>query len=59
MKIIKYYHYINGDIFMEEILWKLFKRTGDIKYYLLIKKFGSVSDESNKSRRNSSRRTKL
>lgn len=52
---MKYYHYINGDIFMEEILWKLFKKTGDIKYYLLIKELGSVKNENNKSRRTCSR----
>ena len=44
---------------MEEILWKLFKKTGDIKYYLMIKKLGSVKNEDNKDRGNSSRGTKL
>ncbi len=40
---------------MEELLWELFKKTGDIKYFLLIKELGSVVDESNKGKRNSSR----
>ena len=44
---------------MEEILWKLFKKTGNIKYFILIKKLGSVSNEDNKNRRNGNRRTKL
>jgi hypothetical protein len=44
---------------MEEILWKLFKKTGNIKYYLLIKKLGSESYENDQGRRNSNRRTKL
>lgn len=44
---------------MEKILWELFKKTGDIKYYLLIKELGSEVNENNKSRRPSSRRTKL
>jgi hypothetical protein len=41
---------------MEEILWKLFKKTGNIKYYLMIKELGSVDNENNKDRRNSSKR---
>ena len=44
---------------MDELLWKLFKKTGNIKYFLLIKKLGSVNNEDNKNRGNSSRRTKL
>ena len=44
---------------MEEILWKLFKETGDIKYYLMLKKTGSGSNGDKKDRRNSNRRTKL
>jgi len=40
---------------MEEILWRLFKKTGNIKYYLLIKKLGSENNEDNKNRRNSNR----
>jgi hypothetical protein len=44
---------------MEDLLWKLFKETGDIKYYILIKKLGSVKNENKKDRGNSSRRTKL
>ena len=46
-------------IFMEELLWKLFKKTGDIKYYLMIKELGCVKDENNKNRSNNNRRTKL
>ena len=44
---------------MEKILWELFKKTGNIKYYLLIKELGSVKDEDNKDRGNCSRRAKL
>lgn len=44
---------------MEKILWELFKKTGDIKYYLLIKELGSEMNENNKGRGISSRRTKL
>lgn len=52
---MNYYHYINGDIFMEKLLWELFKKTGNINYYLLIKELGSVNYEDYKKRRNSSR----
>ena len=44
---------------MEEILWKLFKKTGDIKYYLMLKKAGCDNNENKKSRGNNNRRTKL
>jgi hypothetical protein len=44
---------------MEEILWQLFKKTGNIKYFLMIKELGSVEDEDKKNRGNSSRGTKL
>ena len=40
---------------MEKILWELFKKTGDIKYYLLIKELGSVNNENDKNRGNNSR----
>ena len=40
---------------MEKLLWNLFKKTGNIKYYLMIKELGSVKDENKKDRRNSSR----
>ena len=40
---------------MEDLLWEIFKKTGDIKYYLLVKKIGSVNSGSNKDRRNSNR----
>lgn len=29
---------------MNEIIWKLFKETGDIKYYLLLKNINKRSD---------------
>lgn len=44
---------------MEEILWQLFKKTGNIKYFLMIKELGSVEDEDKENRGNSSRGTKL
>lgn len=44
---------------MEKVLWELFKKTGDIKYYLLIKELGSEKNEINKGRRISSKRAKL
>ena len=44
---------------MEKLLWELFKKTGDIKYYLMIKELGSVKNENNKNRRNSDKRAKL
>ena len=40
---------------MEELLWKMFKETGDIRYYLLAKKIGSV-DSGNRKERGSSNR---
>lgn len=40
---------------MEEILWEMFKKTGDIKYYLFIRKLGSVESGNRKGRRNSNR----
>lgn len=39
---------------MNEILWNLFKKTGDIKYYLLIKHIEGEVDEITKSRGNNS-----
>ena len=44
---------------MDKLLWKLFKETGDIKYYLMMKKAGSGSNENKKSRGNNNKRTKL
>ena len=42
---------------MKDILWKLFKETGDIRYYNLFSKIeGSKKDANNKSRRNSIKR---
>ncbi len=40
---------------MEKLLWSLFKKTGNIKYYLMIKELGSVENENKKSRGNNSR----
>lgn len=39
-----------------EIVWNLFKKTGDIKYYLMAKKIEGEQDARNKeSRRNRNR----
>lgn len=35
---------------MNEILWDLFKKTGDIKYYLLIKRFEGENNEVTEDR---------
>lgn len=40
---------------MENILWEMFKKTGDIKYYLFIKKLGSVDNGNRETRGNSNR----
>ena len=42
---------------MNEIIWKLFKETGDIKYYLLLKKIDKRSDvnEDRRSRGNNNK----
>lgn len=39
---------------MNDVIWRLFKQTGDIKYYLLLKKMNQRSDEDEDrgSRRN-------
>ena len=42
---------------MSELLWKMFKETGDIKYYLLAKRLGSAENEDNDSRGNSTERS--
>lgn len=39
---------------MNEILWSLFRKTGDIKYYLLIRQIEGEVDETTKSRGNNS-----
>lgn len=39
---------------MEKLLWEMFKKTGDIRYYLFIKKIGSVDSGDSKNRGNSS-----
>ncbi len=38
---------------MSELLWKMFKETGDIKYFLLARRLGSVSSDNKDSRGNS------
>ena len=42
---------------MNEIIWKLFKETGDIKYYLLLKNIDKRSDvdEDRRSRGNNNK----
>lgn len=33
-----------------DIIWRLFEKTGDIKYFLLFKKLEVVNDETNNRR---------
>lgn len=40
---------------MENVAWKLFKKTGDIKYFLLAKRLEGVDVATKKDSRNSSR----
>lgn len=40
---------------MEQILWNLFQKTGDIKYFLLAKKIERKIDGTKENRRNSSK----
>lgn len=35
---------------MQQLLWELFQKTGDIKYYLLVKRIESEIDGSKKNR---------
>lgn len=51
-------HYNNGDI-MEELVWEIFKKTGDIRYYLLTKNLEGDINANKKSRGNSNKRNKL
>ena len=37
---------------MNDILWKLFKNTGDLKYYLLMKEIEKDEDRENKRNNN-------
>lgn len=46
-------------IVMEKLLWEMFKKTGDIKYYLFIKRLGSETFEDSKDKRNSNRGTSI
>lgn len=41
---------------MEDVLWKIFKKTGDIKYYLFLKEIGSEKNGNNDSRGNGDKR---
>lgn len=34
---------------MEHYLWELFKKTGDLRYYLLMKEMETVVDDDNKN----------
>ena len=40
---------------MDNVIWKLFKKTGNIKYFLLAKKLEGVSSADKKDNRNSNR----
>jgi len=40
---------------MDKILWDLFKKTGDIKYFLLLQKLEVVNNGDKKAGRNSSK----
>lgn len=39
---------------MEDLLWKLFKQTGDLRYYNLLKEMENI-DEVRKSKRNNNK----
>ena len=41
---------------MDELVWKLFKQTGDIKYYLLAKKLEGDVNAGKENRGNSNKR---
>lgn len=38
---------------MDNYLWELFKKTGDLRYYLLMKEMENVVDEDRESKGNS------
>ena len=40
---------------MKQIIWDLFKSTGDIRYFLLVKKLEGVTSAVKKDNRNSNR----
>ena len=40
---------------MDKILWDLFKKTGDIKYFLLLQKLEVIDNGDQKARRDSSK----
>lgn len=45
---------------MDELIWKLFKETGDVRYFLLNKKIReSDKDEDSRRERNHLKRSKL
>ena len=44
------------DINAKEVAWELFKKTGDIKYYLMAKKIEGEEDARNQKNRGNSNR---
>ena len=42
-------------IIMEDLVWEIFKKTGDIKYYLLAKRLKGDSNADKENRRNSNK----
>ena len=40
---------------MKDIIWKLFKETGDIKYFMLLNKLEESDKDDRRSRRNSAK----
>lgn len=40
---------------MDKILWDLFKKTGDIKYFLLLQKLEVIDNGDQKNKRDSSK----
>ncbi len=40
---------------MDKILWDLFKRTGDIKYYIMVKRLEGENIETREDRGNNSK----
>ncbi len=44
---------------MEDLLWNLFKKTGDIKYFLLLQKLEVVVNGDQKTRRDRNKRNEL
>ena len=44
---------------MNKLLWEIFKKTGDIKYYLLSKKLEGEAHETEENRSNSNKRKRI